>query len=225
MSITITLASRIWAACADETSRFAISAVRIIPDRDSEALAVATNGRILAISTATTAGALAESIMIPKLLVEQFEQFDEENKAQQRYDDDIGYIGGPPPVQYAVQVSDGQCSIRDPERGTTISLGADAGKFPDWENVIPDLTSPEYADAHYICLNAELLLAMQEALGCNAERRGLGLYFPKNPAKPVAVVGPEGIGAIMPINSERNIDSAVYTDLRTRCLATTGGAS
>lgn len=89
------------------------------------------------------------------------------------------------------------------------------GPFPPCTDILPDVRQTDRI-GHVVTLNAQLLLNLAKAIG-DGGKPTVTLFLPKNEKKAIAVLGGDGIGAIMPVSTRKDPE-ACYEEQRAEYL-------
>ncbi len=189
----VTFPTRIGVATDKESSRFALGSVQIVGN-DKRVWASATDGRIAA--SVLCEGHTDETRLVPAELVPRTKKAMYDGSAQVE--------------------RNGQW---ENQAGKVVKQEVD-GRFPHCEEHYPKVDGD---DVVCLCIDAQLLLNLATALGTNDCERGVVLFI-RPPKKGelvdtgTAVLGPEGIGVIMPLRygsqPAREQYEAKYQDFR-----------
>jgi hypothetical protein len=202
------LHTNIYLATSEDTSRYDLRAVQLIPTGKAEAFAAATDGKVLAISKEAEAG-IDKPVLVPAEVCRRKAKetnhdvvFDETKKVWTRHSWD-----------------------RRQKKTALIAPEAE-GRFPRAQDVIPAVSG----DTHIaVPLDGTLLAKLASAMATNEEKRGITLFIPL-PEKgefvdspiPAMHISEASIGVIMPFympDSSVTDSIAEYNKLREEYVA------
>lgn len=181
---TVTIDRPLSPCCDVTATRYALSAIRVLPRDDESVFCFATDGKILAI--AAQRGNASAPCLLPSSLAKV------SSKTSSR-----ALLNGTWNAETGRMIGDKFRADGSPAR----SASEPEGRFPNASYILPIVEE----NNRVVSIDAHLLKKLADAIGDNGR---INLILSDDPAKPIAVDGEHGIGVIMPLSTDDPKDDA-----------------